>query len=421
MSVRDEQNDLVVVAALDRHDQRRRCGIPVVSVLVGLVARAQQLVDQWAKSLGRPVVHVQPTQPDPEGLVIPWVAELAKLYDLRAAAVSWLAQRLGHPTGSVEGSIQGMTQHEIRTFLELVLPLDCKSGIELVVRRLIAYTAGVQPGGSGIAPELNLLLDGYGRPWIRVFRAMGELVSPKCLPFLIVSSAGPKMSRLDEIARLVAELATAQPRTGLALLVEPRLFNTYVELAPASRAKALLRESAVTLTWSDLATTVDPLSTPVENQGSGSGESLESARNDWACKDRGSPIRNLRPDTPDSDSDEARSAAERCLYERLQSVAETTGLFELNTTLDFHFGLNRWIEVDLTARSLKLVVEVDGYHHFQDLDAYRRDRRKDLELQKHGYLVVRVLADDVLECLEDVMGTILAAVAFRRAEFRTNR
>ena len=46
---------------------------------------------------------------------------------------------------------------------------------------------------------------------------------------------------------------------------------------------------------------------------------------------------------------------------------------------------------------------------------YRRDRRKDLELQKHGYLVVRVLADDVVERLEEVMDTILAAVAFRRA------
>ena len=78
-------------------------------------------------------------------------------------------------------------------------------------------------------------------------------------------------------------------------------------------------------------------------------------------------------------------------------------------------GQTRWIEVDLVARSLKLAVEVDGYHHFQDPEAYRRDRRKDLELQKHGYLVVRVLADDVVERLEEVMDTILAAVAFRRA------
>ena len=52
---------------------------------------------------------------------------------------------------------------------------------------------------------------------------------------------------------------------------------------------------------------------------------------------------------------------------------------------------------------------------FTDPEAFRRDRRKDLELQKQGYLVVRVLAEDVVERLEEVMDTILAAVAFRRA------
>ena len=63
---------------------------------------------------------------------------------------------------------------------------------------------------------------------------------------------------------------------------------------------------------------------------------------------------------------------------------------------------------------MNLAVEIDGYYHFQDPDAYRRDRRKDLELQKHGYLVVRVLAEDVVCRLEEVLETILAAVAFRR-------
>ena len=46
-------------------------------------------------------------------------------------------------------------------------------------------------------------------------------------------------------------------------------------------------------------------------------------------------------------------------------------------------------------------------------DAYRRDRRKDLELQKRGYLVVRVLAEDVVCRLEQVLDTILAAITFR--------
>ena len=59
-------------------------------------------------------------------------------------------------------------------------------------------------------------------------------------------------------------------------------------------------------------------------------------------------------------------------------------------------------------------VEIDGYYHFQNPDSYRRDRRKDMELQKHGYLVVRVLAEDVVCRLEEVLETILAAVSFQR-------
>ena len=60
--------------------------------------------------------------------------------------------------------------------------------------------------------------------------------------------------------------------------------------------------------------------------------------------------------------------------------------------------------------ALNLVVEIDGYYHFQDPSSYRRDRRKDVELQQHGYLVVRVLAEDVVCRLDEVLDTILTAV-----------
>ena len=75
------------------------------------------------------------------------------------------------------------------------------------------------------------------------------------------------------------------------------------------------------------------------------------------------------------------------------------------------------MEVDLAAPGLALAVEIDGYYHFQNADAYRRDRRKDFELQKQGFLVVRVLADDVVRRLEDVLDQILAAVASRRGHY----
>jgi hypothetical protein len=46
-----------------------------------------------------------------------------------------------------------------------------------------------------------------------------------------------------------------------------------------------------------------------------------------------------------------------------------------------------------------------------DCPNYRRDRRKDLLLQEHGYLVLRFLAEDVGKRLDDVLDMILRVLA----------
>jgi hypothetical protein len=120
-------------------------------------------------------------------------------------------------------------------------------------------------------------------------------------------------------------------------------------------------------------------------------------------------------DAADEESDEcARSEAERFLFELLDSHPSTSGLFELNGTLDFRFG-PRPAEVDLLALSLRLAVELDGgFWHLRDPESYRRDRRKDWELQRRGFLVLRFLAEDVVYRPQEILDTILAAVAYRR-------
>jgi Protein of unknown function (DUF559) len=408
----NRQSDEAVVAALDRHDQRRRRGTPTISVLVGPIVPSLRLFSCWAETRGRPVVSVRLEKAELEAVIVPWVDELMKRHDLGAAAVQWLAQRLNRDAGGLARSLRLMTSHELGVFLELSLPLESGTSVEIIGRRLIEYAAtGIEPGSSRLAPNLDLLLEGHGRPWIHVFSAVGELIELDCLPVLVMSLAKPSVCELERIARLLAELAVAQPRSGLVLLVQQDLFVSFVRQAPASRAKALLLESIVNLDREDLSITAGSNSTSVESGESTLDDSvanaLESAISDLQFTESASDN--------DDDDDDARSAAERFLFERLESVVETAGLFELNATLDFYFGSNRWIEIDLAASTLKLAIEVDGYHHFLDPEAFRRDRRKDLELQKHGYLVVRVLAEDVVERLEEVMDTILATVAFRRA------
>jgi very-short-patch-repair endonuclease len=109
---------------------------------------------------------------------------------------------------------------------------------------------------------------------------------------------------------------------------------------------------------------------------------------------------------------DARSVAEAALYEVLEATPATAGRFELNGYLSVRFGSNA-AEVDLIARRDRIAVEIDGFYHFNDLDAYRRDRRKDLLLQTQGLLVVRVLAQDVVQDARAAVNTICQALASR--------
>lgn len=110
-----------------------------------------------------------------------------------------------------------------------------------------------------------------------------------------------------------------------------------------------------------------------------------------------------------ADGDRARSAAERFLYAFLESLPETAGRFELNAALDFEFG-PRPAEVDLLCRAPRIAIELDGYFHFLAPDGYRRDRLKDWELQRRGFVVLRFLAEDVIPQLEMIRDRILAAL-----------
>lgn len=115
------------------------------------------------------------------------------------------------------------------------------------------------------------------------------------------------------------------------------------------------------------------------------------------------------PPTTQSEDDRARSLAERFLFTFLESLPETAGRFELNASLDFEFG-PRPAEVDLLCRSPRLAIELDGYFHFLASEDYRRDRAKDWELQRRGFVVLRFLAEDVIPHLEVIRDRILDAL-----------
>lgn len=109
-------------------------------------------------------------------------------------------------------------------------------------------------------------------------------------------------------------------------------------------------------------------------------------------------------------AERARSASEAFLFRRLESLPETQGRFQLNVRLSIPFRTQPSMEVDFLDEQSRIVIELDGAHHFGDLEAYRRDRTKDYLLQEHGYCVLRFLAEDLGHHLNEVLDTILRAL-----------
>ena len=112
---------------------------------------------------------------------------------------------------------------------------------------------------------------------------------------------------------------------------------------------------------------------------------------------------------------DARSAAEAVLFEALEATPATAGRFALNESLSVRFGPVA-AEIDLLSRGDRIAIEIDGVHHFADPECYRRDRRKDLLLQTHGFVVVRLLAEDVMRDVRPAVNAVCQALAYRFGE-----
>ena len=112
----------------------------------------------------------------------------------------------------------------------------------------------------------------------------------------------------------------------------------------------------------------------------------------------------------------ARSDAEAFLFRRLDTLPVTRGRFALNAPLPIPFRGATTMEADLVCHDARTVIEVDGAQHLSE-DGYRRDREKDFALQRHGWLVMRFLAADVVRRFGDVLDAVLSVTA----ETRTGR
>lgn len=230
---------------------------------------------------------------------------------------------------------------------------------------------------------------------------------------LTPSTSGGIREWFDAAGATAAAVAARAPGFPIAIAIPCAAWSRYLADAPDSRVKALLREGAIELPVLGEREVAELLSrsgtdrippTVLPVIGDGVPAPFAAALVNAAAA----------PAAAADDDDPARSAAERFLYEFLELLPATAGRFELNADAGFPFG-PRAAEVDLLAHDLKIAIEIDGYYHFRDDDNYRRDRLKDWELQRRGFLVLRFLANDIIPRLEEVRDRILAAVALRTA------
>jgi Protein of unknown function (DUF559) len=399
---------------LGEHDRRRRAGVPTLSALIGPVGLGGACWRRWCALSGRPVVW--PFSANLPHLTAAWTTRLAEQRDLTADAAAWAAARVGRPLAEFVAALASKTVQDVEVLLDAIALDGATAAVGAVSRRLLTWrAAGVSIAPERLFSELDRVLAAREGPSSRVVAALAALAPGEVLPAVLLApqgTLGDPEGWIDGAARLLTAMAVHVPRVPVAMTVERHDLERYLRTARESHATALVREGLVaisSLTEEEVRDRFRMSDDRLELSGS-----IRRLAADGASVELVEDFRRAAAATAEPSADDgARSEAERFLNARLESLTATVGVFVMNAEMDFSFG-RRKAELDFVARSLKIAIEVDGWFHFQDPEAYRRDRRKDWELQRRGYLVLRFLAEDIVPKLEDVLDAILTAVAWRR-------
>ncbi|WP_426749592.1 endonuclease domain-containing protein [Myxococcus sp. Y35] len=389
--------DAALLDALDRHAQRRAQGIATLSTLVGPPERALSVWTEWIQRRGSSVVVVDGD--DLRAVVSAWAAALARDRNLSKDAEAFVLRTQPMDKGRVP-RFHGKTAHERRVLLEGLTPPHAHAATWQLCQAILEAPVGAPPG---VLPEaVGKAID---RAPLEALQALLALAPEGSTPALRVR-AGPSDFRP---LRAAAALCAAAPALTAGCVLAPEAIDEHLRRGE-SHVLAMLREGRLDLAQAvvELPVTVggSVASTRARLRQEGASEKVVSLY-DAAARTIASAYR-------DADG-RARSEAEKFLHARLQEHPATRGLFILNGRLDPGNG-GRPLEVDLLCSELRLAVEIDGYFHFRNPDGFRRDRRKDVALQCAGYWVVRFLADDVVDRLEEILETLDTLIATRRGE-----
>ena len=441
------------------HDRRRRGATPIVTTVVGPIGLGCRLWRDWSATANqagarRAVVVVSGGTDD--AWLAGWIDALVGSVDLCRFAESQLAAQTDQDEDRLRSRLARLT---VRDLMALLRRFDLVAGDgeprSIAGHILVGRQRGLPPaqhllGRIKSRPKRSDADDTPDRGGRRfppeIFKRVGELirmVTPDRAPTLLVvddpvmSGGCDDSSQCESLWHRAAEWAIGVPELTLGMLATRERWNERMETLPEGFSKAVLRENAFEIEgWSaerllgrirvaagkgpdhcgpnspagDIESTWESAVEVIRSIGASDrladALALAVAPADLA---KGGP----GGDAVDQVAPLWKSAQERFLFEVLDHHHQTGGLFHLNADPGFDFGRGA-AEVDLLCPTLRIAIEVDGYFHFLNAQSYRRDRRKDLLLQHHGYLVLRFLAEDVVPELDTVLQTVLTAVGVRR-------
>lgn len=402
----------MVIEELERHEHRRNNGIATVSVLLGPIGGGLLAWRRWATSRRRPVVHVH----QPSTVASCWLECICADPELVRLALRVLAQHRDRDSEEFYQQWLYKTAYDREQFWHSVVSVPYQE----IVRCLCDSLAPGTPTRDGrtLAQHLQQHCGGLLRAVEALVCWLQSIGESRRLPAVIFQPAteNPDLNWWLSCADQAVRWALQVPAVAVGVTVTVTLWQQFLAHAPPSRTRDLLQEGIIVLPreapasvsqrlQSAGATAVAPSLARMLSENGADTQVVDAAVETLLA------INSAHNSTHPKADDPARSAAERFLYEFLQLMPQTAGRWELNARLPFSFG-GRTIEVDLLERSRQLVIEIDGYYHFQDKEAYRRDRAKDYLLQKHGYVVLRFLAEDIVDKLELVRDRILDACSF---------
>lgn len=393
------------IARLALHQSQRYQAIPTLSVLRGKVIAARQLWTLWLNQAHRQTgvgVYTSIT-----ALLETWLTAIAHHNDLRSRILQKIAALAEQPEAELTAWLAHTSDYQRQLFWQQLAPLS-----EDVDRlRSILDCLPVSPG---LEPQTKRLALADKSVVLSSFAAIARLFPPSQVPGLLVllpekdDRAGTALTALTQLVEAVPQLPV-----GLALTIAQG--QGLLDELPESRVKAMLRGGLIDVPapepgnirqWlSDCSVDdeqLQPLLHLAETYGT-TPEVLDTA------------LTLLDPaQQPETAAEDAiyRSQAEWFLAQYLEAKPTTMGRFQVNARLDIDFG-GRPMEVDFLDAAAKIVIELDGHYHFQSLDNYRRDRRKDRLLQQQGFLVLRFLSEDVVSDLEGILNAVDQALATR--------